>query len=134
MKDVLLEELSKLKWHTDSTGILMASFQRSKELLHWQGIAGIASVIANLRGKPVQFIMVNIIPPGVTSGVHTDPMPFPVERWHYPLKTNPSAEIWTQETGWYHMPLEQWSRLDYTKEHNVRNFGLEERIHLVVDL
>lgn len=135
MKDALKRELELLCWKKDDSGVLMAVWQKDGSLKSWEGIGGLAAVIAGLRGKRVEYIMVNVVPPGVTVGLHTDPLPRELERWHMPLKTNPGAMFRYEHGGWEHMLEGQWwGPIEFWTPHQVRNLGTEERVHLVVDL
>lgn len=88
--------------------------------------------IESLTGLKRAFILINKIPPGIRSEVHTDTLKLPVQRWHLPLVTNPKAWFW-QET-FLHMEIGYWYNVKYWLPHSVGNDGPTDRIHLVVDL
>jgi hypothetical protein len=58
---------------------------------------------------------------------------FGVIRLHIPLQTNPNAFLEMQKTM-YHMPLDTLWAMDTSGLHAVQNLGMENRIHLVIDV
>lgn len=136
----------------DGTGILMANGQW-RGLPSWGGAllteaaADLQRCLCTQEGIPWQewklaHVMVNVIPPGIDSGWHTDPEPGVPEgrgheghhyRWHLPLVTNEwagfeaEAEVHMDAHHW-HGPVRYWER------HRAFNYGAQPRTHLILDL
>lgn len=85
-------------------------------------------------GYEAIYMMLNILPPGITVPVHTDTLPVPVQRWHLPLQTNDQAYFWDELLHWRHLEPGYWHRIFPERRHTICNYGNQERIHLVVDL
>jgi hypothetical protein len=125
-----------MPFKVDGTGILMAAGQ-------WLGIpdaklfAYIAADLTRYNNKKLEHVMVNQIPPGVTSGWHVDPEPpgGHRSRWHLPLTTN--SECWFEEEGApkVHMVVGYWwGPVSYWTNHRAWNSGKESRTHIILDL
>lgn len=143
----LLKEVENLKnWTLDGTGIFMWHMQGQglpEELIKNPNLTNAIGEICKLTGFNPLNMMLNKIPPGVSSGKHQDFLPnHPIQgkypclaRWHLPIKTNDYSVFWTEQHGGLKMETNYWyGPIAYWKFHNVGNYGSEERIHLIVDL
>jgi hypothetical protein len=128
---VTVDGWEHLPTHVDDTGILMAY-----GAAHPATKIPAVLEIMELRNLEPAFMMINRVPPGVVAPPHIDTLPFPVERWHLPLVTNPDAYWWDEhDNKFIYMPVGYWhGPVPYYIRHAIVNFGLTERVHLVVDL
>lgn len=99
--------------------------------------------IETLRDTPVLHVMINKLPSNTEVPIHRDwILPTAklgknpcVERWHLPIATNHNCFWWDETQTQIHMVEGVWSGpVPYWLNHKVWNFGMTERIHLVVDL
>jgi hypothetical protein len=143
----ILEEAKLLDYHQDEGYVLMGNsqgqgipegFRKLPEI--WAAIAE----IGQLRGlKPIH-VMVNFLKPGAPVPKHRDfllPTPLQpaekpcIERWHLAVVTNPGCFWWDSRNGEVHMPQGMWSGpVPYWLLHTVFNRGIEDRLHVAVDL
>lgn len=129
----LLERCLVLTYKTDSTGVKMAYGP-------WEGVApGFEDIVADIeqrRSARALALMVNILPPKVHVPRHVDSSPnnLRLERWHYPVQTNPLAWVWQERDGYVHFPLSEWNMVRYWEPHAIGNDGAIDRIHIIVTL
>lgn len=138
---LLQAEIKQLDFWIDGSGALMA-FRQNVGILDFVKekmplvTAAIAEIEELLDFKAIN-IMTNILPPGISVPFHWDNLQVGTVRWHLPVRTNSGAG-WTDEKMYgeaLHMPQGYWyGPIPYTNLHAVWNFGIEDRIHLVVDL
>lgn len=141
----LLDEINTLEFFQDDTGVLMAYRQSNGIPINSAQHPRLFTAcieIASLRKQPLLHMMINRMGPGIEVPFHRDYLKdtqkqgrYPhVERWHFPILTNPEAFFFTEyeqihmEAGYWHGPVEYWNL------HRVCNRGQWERTHLVVDL
>jgi hypothetical protein len=126
-----------IEWFDGGGGVLMAERQSvsyEPERFSKSVQAAVAEIEA-LRGKKALFVMINRLDPGIIIERHTDTlkMPYPVERWHLPVITNPKA--WHEQGSRFNMTAGVWyGPVPYWEEHCGGNEGTTPRIHLIVDL
>lgn len=125
----------RIKWTLDGSKILMANPQSGDTPMLlmevcWDAVREIETLVS----KKARHIMLNVIPPGITVPVHQDTVIDSPVRWHLPLITNKDAFAWDEAIGMHHLPSGSWYLFNYNLRHTVGNFGLERRIHLIVDL
>ena len=124
-----------IPWTEDGTKILMANEQSGGIPVVLQALCQEAiDEIAKARNKIPRHLMINSIPPGIVSCIHTDIVLDNPERWHLPLRTNDDAFLWTEGIGFEFLIYNRWHRVNYSSRHAVGNFGRDERVHLIVDL
>lgn len=133
----LLDELDHLKFsdQLDSSGVLMA-FKPSGgvPVLHPMLRAAVEE-IETITGRKAMHVMVNRVPAGVVVPVHTDTIIGNPERWHLPVKTNRLAMFWDEVNGECHLHAGRWhGPILYHKQHQIYNYGCEERVHVIVDV
>lgn len=138
-------EVTSLNFKLDDSGALMA-FEPSSGINHLRDCPSIMSAIleiSSIRNQEPLHLMINILKPGVKVPIHRDwihPTKYQstaptVERWHLPIQTNKDALFWTEEKGTSHMSSGYWyGPFPYWKKHQVWNSGVEDRVHIVVDL
>lgn len=121
----------KFEFFDGGGGILMA-FRQSVDIV---GLEKYTKEIERYTKKQAVYALINIIPPGIKSEIHTDTLKFDVFRYHLPLQTNPGAWWWDEtggrrvlEAGVWHGPM------PYKINHAVGNDGVTDRVHLVIDL
>lgn len=91
------------------------------------------------QGLPVFQIMVNTLHPGAMVKEHIDPWNLsndPPIRYHVPIWTNGQAVYWDAVNGEIHMEMGHvYGPIPYhSVRHSVRNLGLTNRIHMIVDV
>ncbi len=139
-------EINKLRFTLDGSGAEMAfmpssgisdAFKACPELMK------AVDEISKARKTPPLNVMLNRLGGGVIVPAHRDwlkptklqPENPIVERWHLPIITNGQAVWWDVWDGSRHLPQGIWfGPVPYWITHSVGNYGLEDRIHLVVDL
>lgn len=126
------QELPKLKYITDSTGVLM---YQSQSMGIIPGFEKYAAEIENFTGLKAVYMMINCIPPGIEVGTHTDTLVGgQFQRYHIALETNAECYLELEEEA-IHVKLHEWcGPISYWLPHRVGNRGTTERTHLIVDL
>lgn len=141
----MLEEIAKISFKVDGTGIEMAYAQSQR--INWKvlppHLSSAIYEISTHRDAAVLYFMINIMPAGSSAPKHTDTLALheifgkapKLERWHLPIKTNEKALWWDATDGSRHLELGKWhGPMKYWESHAVQNNGDEPRIHLIVDL
>ena len=141
----LLAELGQLRFWVDGSGAEMSVIQSGGLPFKSPTIIEAIKEISDHRSIPALHMMVNRLPPGVTTPKHVDFLKpsthqpkYPIlERYHLPIITNPSAYYWNEDEpeSKIHMKAGFWyGFIKYWRLHEVGNLGDTERIHLIVDL
>lgn len=94
-------------------------------------------VYKTVNGVGLGRVMIIKVEPGGVVNPHVDPLTyFEVHsRFHIPIKTNPDVIFYNdQRQIGEHMPYKVLCRLNNRIIHAMRNDGIEDRIHLLVDV